>query len=543
MIFFNLYKMINILIYIKFIIIIIIFIINIMCINIKEYRLYVIMCIISIIYIINWPINIIEINYSIMNIVLGYNINIHFNNINIYFNVIIDILILISIIYEYYYININNIMNIFIYFIINLIFFNNNDIIMISIIYEFQTIPLLFIINNYNNINIYNKKAIGYTNLLLILYSIISGILLFFSFNIIYIYYYVLNIYYIIQYNNNIEIIIYIIILISGGIKLSVFPFNIWLSKVHVEAPTIGSILLAGISLKTGFYLHLLFFFYFLYINEFIIYIIIIILCIGIIIYNINIFYQVDTKRWIALYSIIHMNLYYFIFFNIIFYIYNINNLFFIIIIIIIIYGMIGHSFISSGLFLLIGYIYDFTNNKNLFLINTNIISHFIFFSIFILLIFNSSFPFSMLFIFEFFSYIYISFFNFFNTYFTVSFSSFNILSSLFIFHKYFNTNNFSFISFNIFYDFIIFFLLFPLFTILFLCGINCLIPITYVSLFKKSIFNFYKDRLLEYNYYVYVLNDILSIPDLHPSIRASIEELLSQVIRDRQFFIDNFKR
>lgn len=193
------------------------------------------------------------------------------------------------------------------------------------------------------------------------------------------------------------------------------------------------------------------------------------------------------------------MNLYYFIFFNIIFYIYNINHFFIIIIIILIIYGMIGHSFISSGLFLLIGYIYDFTNNKNLFLINNHIISSFILFSIFILLIFNSSFPFSILFIFEFFSNIYLSFFNLFNTYFTVSFSSSNFLSSLFIFNKYFNSNSFSFITFNIYYDFIILFLLLPLFTILFLCGINCLVPITYISLFIISS-AVYKDRIIKIN-------------------------------------------
>ena len=30
------------------------------------------------------------------------------------------------------------------------------------------------------------------------------------------------------------------------------FPFHIWLPEAHVEAPTIGSVLLAGILLKLG---------------------------------------------------------------------------------------------------------------------------------------------------------------------------------------------------------------------------------------------------------------------------------------------------
>ena len=32
------------------------------------------------------------------------------------------------------------------------------------------------------------------------------------------------------------------------------FPFHIWLPEAHVEAPTVGSILLAGILLKLGTY-------------------------------------------------------------------------------------------------------------------------------------------------------------------------------------------------------------------------------------------------------------------------------------------------
>jgi NADH:ubiquinone oxidoreductase subunit 4 (subunit M) len=225
-------------------------IINMLKIYNKEYRLMSLISFISIISLMNWPNNIKDINIYIINIIIGYKINITYNYIGLYMSLVLDILIWISIIYERYYIKNNNIKNIIIYYIINNIFFSSNDLITISLIYEFQTIPLLLIINNnFNKINIYNKKGIGISNILLILYSIISGLLLYNSFYNIYLLNNINNINHnvsILLYNPNHILLSYIIlnIMISGSIKLSIFPFHIWLGKVHVEAPTIGSIYL-----------------------------------------------------------------------------------------------------------------------------------------------------------------------------------------------------------------------------------------------------------------------------------------------------------
>lgn len=41
---------------------------------------------------------------------------------------------------------------------------------------------------------------------------------------------------------------------ISFAIKVPIFPFHIWLPEAHVEAPTTGSVILAGILLKLGVY-------------------------------------------------------------------------------------------------------------------------------------------------------------------------------------------------------------------------------------------------------------------------------------------------
>src|SRR5439155_23817421 len=41
---------------------------------------------------------------------------------------------------------------------------------------------------------------------------------------------------------------------LAFAIKVPVFPFHTWLPDAHVEAPTAGSVLLAGILLKMGTY-------------------------------------------------------------------------------------------------------------------------------------------------------------------------------------------------------------------------------------------------------------------------------------------------
>ena len=41
---------------------------------------------------------------------------------------------------------------------------------------------------------------------------------------------------------------------IGFGIKVPIFPFHTWLPDAHVQAPTAGSIILAGVLLKMGTY-------------------------------------------------------------------------------------------------------------------------------------------------------------------------------------------------------------------------------------------------------------------------------------------------
>ena len=48
--------------------------------------------------------------------------------------------------------------------------------------------------------------------------------------------------------------VIFLLLLAGFAIKVPMFPFHTWLPLAHVEAPTAGSILLAGVLLKVGSY-------------------------------------------------------------------------------------------------------------------------------------------------------------------------------------------------------------------------------------------------------------------------------------------------
>jgi NADH-quinone oxidoreductase subunit M len=50
------------------------------------------------------------------------------------------------------------------------------------------------------------------------------------------------------------QVLIFLLLMAGFAIKVPIFPFHTWLPLAHVEAPTAGSILLAGVLLKVGSY-------------------------------------------------------------------------------------------------------------------------------------------------------------------------------------------------------------------------------------------------------------------------------------------------
>lgn len=144
---------------------------------------------------------------------------------------------------------------------------------------------------------------------------------------------------------------------LSFASKVPLFPFHIWLPEAHVEAPTVGSILLAGIMLKLGIYGFIRFSLTLfpdgcLFFSPFVYW-----LCItGILHTSFSAIRQTDLKRIVAYSSIAHMNL-------VVLGIFSFNVI-----------GLegsvvqsISHGFVSGAMFLLVGALYEKYHSRTLY--------------------------------------------------------------------------------------------------------------------------------------------------------------------------------
>jgi proton-translocating NADH-quinone oxidoreductase chain M len=136
---------------------------------------------------------------------------------------------------------------------------------------------------------------------------------------------------------------------LSFAVKIPIVPFHIWLPEAHVEAPTIGSAILAGVLLKLGVYGFIRYSIP-IFPNASIYFIpIVITICIISICYaSLTAIRQTDLKRIIAYTSIAHINLVVIGIFS--FNVPGINGS---------IIQSLSHGFVSTALFILIGVLYD----------------------------------------------------------------------------------------------------------------------------------------------------------------------------------------
>ncbi|YP_009122935.1 NADH dehydrogenase subunit 4 (mitochondrion) [Dermacentor silvarum] len=151
---------------------------------------------------------------------------------------------------------------------------------------------------------------------------------------------------------------IFFMMILGFLVKIPMFFFHLWLPKAHVEAPISGSMMLAGVLLKLGFYgIYRFKSFFFLNMMNLSLFLINVSF-LGAIMIKIYCLFQVDIKALIAYSSISHMGIA--LAGCLTFYSFGSYGM---------LMMMIGHGLCSSGLFCLSNMIYERFYTRNIFLI------------------------------------------------------------------------------------------------------------------------------------------------------------------------------
>src|ERR1700739_935071 len=150
-------------------------------------------------------------------------------------------------------------------------------------------------------------------------------------------------------FSNELQLLLWLAFFASFAVKVPMVPFHIWLPEAHVEAPTAGSVLLAGILLKLGTYGFLRFSLpLFPYASYYFTPLIFTMSVIAIIYTSLTTIRQIDLKKIIAYASVGHMN-----FVTIGLFSYNIQAIEGSLLV------MLSHGLVSSALFICVGVLYD----------------------------------------------------------------------------------------------------------------------------------------------------------------------------------------
>ena len=222
-------------------------------------------------------------------------------------------------------------------FFFNILFFITKTLVFLFIIFEFSIFPIIFLMISWG----YQIERFIATNYFLIyafFCSLPFFVMLMFFMN------YILRIEFIIDFIFYTKYIIFMFI--PFLVKLPFYLLHLWLPKAHVEAPTIGSIILAAILLKIGGYGVIRI------INLFKNFSILLFLIgfFGTLFSSLSCCFQSDSKSLIAYSSIAHIN---FIIISLFLFFSKTKNINIIVI--------LSHGFISALMFFIVGILFYFS--------------------------------------------------------------------------------------------------------------------------------------------------------------------------------------
>ena len=226
------------------------------------------------------------------------------------------------------------------------------DLVLFYIFFESILIPMFFIIGIWGG----NRRV--FASFKFFLYTLAGSV--FFLLAII-IMAYIANTTSIVDLDNyffdkHLQKYLWIGMFLSFAIKVPMWPFHTWLPDAHVEAPTVGSIILAGVLLKVGGYAFIRISLPILpdasiYFSNFVM----ALSCIAVIYTSLVAFAQKDMKKLIAYSSVAHMGYVTAGIFS-----FNEDGIKGAI------FQMVSHGIVSSALFLSIGVLYERTKSREI---------------------------------------------------------------------------------------------------------------------------------------------------------------------------------
>ena len=219
------------------------------------------------------------------------------------------------------------------------------DLVLFYLFFEGGLIPMFLIIG------IWGGERRVYSTFKFFLYTLAGSVFMLLAIIYIFITAGTTDVSYLLEYNftRNEQIVLWIAFFASFMVKIPMWPFHTWLPDAHVEAPTAGSVILAGVLLKMAGYGFIRFSIgFFPEASELFAPLIFTLSIVAIIVTSLIALVQEDMKKLIAYSSVAHMG-----FVTLGIFTFTVQGIEGSVI------QMISHGIVSAALFLCVGVVYD----------------------------------------------------------------------------------------------------------------------------------------------------------------------------------------